>query len=492
MSKETMQAALAKAEAEISNMKEIVANAPSRQKYHFMAQTGWTNDPNGLIQYKGKYHFFYQHNPYSGFWDCMHWGHAVSDDMLHWDFLPLALVPSEPYDDHMKGGCFSGSAIVHDDKLFLMYTGTANNGNGFEQTQCIAYSEDGINFTKYEGNPVLTAPEGIPGDFFRDPYVWKHEDTYYVVLGANRNNMAQALLYKSADVLNWEFVNVLHESRGEWGFMWECPSFFELDGKYVLCVSPMGAGERTNVYFVGDFDYETGKFYPQRSGEADWGFHNYAPQSFVDDKGRRIMVGWANCWDWMPFWKDWGPTYREGWCGSFNIPRVINVNDDLSISFRPIEEIETIRMNGKTAEDISLEDGMSADLKTGFCYQVKMTIDLNRSTAEKFELVLRAEGENKTVVTYNLKKGEVTFDLADSDGWSKGLARGPLNLMGKDKLDIDILSDRSSIELFSDNYTTNFSCNVYTQAEHESNYITASGGSLVIESVESWDLEQTI
>ena len=96
----------------------------------------------------------------------MHWGHAVSDDMLHWEYLPLALVPSEKYDNHQKGGCFSGSAIEHDGKLFLMYTGVTNEGNGYEQVQCIAYSEDGIHFEKYEGNPVLTAPEGIPTDMF--------------------------------------------------------------------------------------------------------------------------------------------------------------------------------------------------------------------------------------------------------------------------------------------------------------------------------------
>ena len=174
MSRELMQQNIQKAQLEIDAKKDIVKNGKMRQHYHFMAQTGWINDPNGLIYYKGKYHFFFQYNPYYGFWDCMHWGHAVSEDMVHWEYLPLALAPSENYDNHPRGGCFSGSAIEHDGKLFLMFTGTANNGEGFEQTQCIAYSEDGIHFEKYEGNPVLTAPEGIPTDFFRDPKVWKH------------------------------------------------------------------------------------------------------------------------------------------------------------------------------------------------------------------------------------------------------------------------------------------------------------------------------
>ena len=161
MSKALLNHNIAKAQLEIYRQKDFVKKGKMRQRYHFMPQTGWLNDPNGLIYFKGKYHFFFQYNPYSGFWDCMHWGHAVSDDLMHWDYLPLALAPSEEYDNYPKGGCFSGSAIEYDGKLCIMYTGTANYGNGIEQTQCLAFSEDGTHFKKYKGNPVLTAPEGF-------------------------------------------------------------------------------------------------------------------------------------------------------------------------------------------------------------------------------------------------------------------------------------------------------------------------------------------
>ena len=113
MSKELMIERIEKAQKEIEAKREKIQQGKFRQNYHFMAETGWINDPNGLIYFKGKYHFFYQYNPYSGFWDYMHWGHAVSEDMIHWEYLPLALAPSEVYDDHLKGGCFSGSAIEH-------------------------------------------------------------------------------------------------------------------------------------------------------------------------------------------------------------------------------------------------------------------------------------------------------------------------------------------------------------------------------------------
>lgn len=486
MSEKVLKEAIEKAQREIDEMKAVTSEGVHRQKYHFMAQTGWINDPNGLIFYKGKYHFFYQYNPYGSFWDYMHWGHAVSDDMLSWEYLPVALAPSEDYDNHPKGGCFSGSAVVHDDKLWLIYTGTAYDGKGYVQTQNAAYSEDGITFKKYEGNPLIKAPEGVPGDLFRDPYVWKHGDSFYMVLGAGRNGMAQALLYRSENLTKWEFVNVLAQSRGEWGFMWECPSLFELDGKYVLSVSPMGAGERTCVYMVGDFSYETGIFVPQYTGEIDWGFHYYAPQPFRDEKGRTIMAAWANCWDWMPFFKDWGPTYKENWCGFYNIPRVVTLNEDMTLSMKPIEEIEAARHDGKAQENISVKD--SLDIVKGYCYDAEMEIDLDRTDAESFTLILRRDGCFKTAVTYDLKAQEIRFDLTDSDGWSSGVARAPLYLGDSRKIDIRILSDRSSIELFNDEYRTNMSCNVYTVGEDEDNLLKVEKGQVYISSLRAYQL----
>ena len=163
MSKEKMLQEIERAQIVINQNKEKVSQGKMRQKYHFMAETGWINDPNGLIYFKGKYHFFYQYNPYQSFWENMHWGHAVSDDLIHWEYLPVALAPSEPYEDHLKGGCFSGSAIEFDGKLYLIYTAATNHGNGFVQTQCVAYSEDGIHFEKYENNPIMQSNTLVHG-----------------------------------------------------------------------------------------------------------------------------------------------------------------------------------------------------------------------------------------------------------------------------------------------------------------------------------------
>lgn len=490
MSRELMQQNIEKAQHEIDGKKDIVKHGKMRQHYHFMPQTGWLNDPNGLIYFKGKYHFFFQHNPYAGFWDCMHWGHAISDDMLHWEYLPLALAPSEKYDDHMKGGCFSGSAIEHDGKLFLMYTGTTNEGNGFEQTQCIAYSEDGIHFEKYDENPVLTAPDGIPTYQFRDPKVWKHEDTYYMVCGASRNNMAQALLYRSKDMLHWEFFNVLAESRGEWGYMWECPDFYPLGDKYVLMFSPMGAGERTVVYLVGDFDYETGKFTYKVSGEIDWGFDFYAPQSFQTPDGRRIIVGWANAWDWMPFWKDWGPAYKEGWCGSFNIPREVRLMEDGTLQFCPIAEIESLRENANLKDRIVVGEA-ETDLIAGdgISFELKMKIDLEHTDADKLELDLRSGEGKKTVCVFDFKNAEMRVNRNEADGWSKGVSKSVMYLAGKKELDIHILSDQSSLEIFTDQYQNNHSSNIFASNAQNELKIRAYGGNAVVSDIETYGLK---
>lgn len=490
MSKELMEQKILEAKSEIESKAADVKNGKMRQHYHFMAQSGWLNDPNGLIYFKGKYHFFFQHNPYGTFWDEMYWGHAISDDMIHWEYLPPALAPSEQYDNHPRGGCFSGSAIEHEGKLFLMYTGTTNTGNGMEQTQCIAYSEDGVHFEKYAGNPVLTAPEGILADSFRDPKVWVHDGIYYMVCGASCDGVGQALLYRSEDMLHWTFFNVLAESRGEWGYMWECPDFYPIGDKYVLMFSPMGAGEHTAIYMVGDFDYQTGKFEAHITKEIDWGMDFYAPQSFTTPDERRVIVGWGNEWEWMPFFKDWGPTFDEGWCGSFMIPREVRILADHTLQFIPITEIKTIRENPVRKELLTVsEEEIELSAGDGVCFELKFKIDLEKSDANKLELSLRCGTGRKTTCLFDFEKGEMSVDRDQSDGWSKGISRSVLYLKGKRELDVHILSDQSSLEIFTNQYQNNHSNNIFAHSEQDKIKVLAYGGKMVLRDIESYELK---
>ena len=450
MSKELMIERIEKAQKEIEAKRETVQQGKFRQDYHFMAETGWINDPNGLIYFKGKYHFFYQYNPYSGFWDCMHWGHAVSEDMIHWEYLPLALAPSEVYDDHLKGGCFSGSAIEHDGKLFLIYTGTCNNGNGFEQAQCIAYSEDGIHFEKYEGNPVITAPEGVPTDLFRDPKIWKHDDTYYVVCGASKNGFAQARLYKSTDMFHWEFVNVLAESRGEWGYMWECPDFFTLEGQEVLSVSPQGLTREEfrfqNIYQSGYFILKDGKPEEKAFREWDHGFDFYAPQTFQDGKGRRILIGWMGMPDADEEYVN--PTAEsEGWQHCLTVPREVTYKNGMLYQY-PVEELNGLR---KTGVSVS---GSSAEIPVN----------------GPFDLDVQVKGEQgKVSLGENLfleyQDGDVILTLSEKAGAGRKVRKAhvPSGVIES----IRVLADTTAVEIYVNGGEVVFSSRYYPETQEQ-------------------------
>ena len=214
-----------------------------RPVFHLTPYIGWMNDPNGFSFHNGVYHLFYQYNPYNLYWDSMHWGHAISKDMVKWEYLPAALAPDEVYD---ADGVFSGSAItLSDGKQLLMYTGIKKEGgeHGSEfQTQCIAVG-DGINYTKYENNPVIdetVLPPGLSKNDFRDPKIFKDDDGIYrcVVGSCDDDRVGHILTFSSADCFTWKYEGILIRNDEGFGRMWECPDFFFLDGHWVFLCSP--------------------------------------------------------------------------------------------------------------------------------------------------------------------------------------------------------------------------------------------------------------
>ena len=301
-----------------------------RPVFHFSPRTGWLNDPNGFSFYKGKYHLFYQYHPYSPYWGPMHWGHAVSSDMISWEYLPAAMAPDTEYD---KSGCFSGTAItLPDGRQLLMYTGCGDSSEDpldkgrWLQTQCVAVSKEtdnGIEFVKFEGNPVIKAgnlPEDCDPYEFRDPYLWRAADgTYRALVAAGRTGEigkdgnylhekgTQLILFRSDDCFEWEFGKVMFEDHRRIGVMWECPNFFDLDGKHILIASPMDMHaeadeavgsvrfpQGSNVCCIaGEYDEKTEIFTPDGGYEpVDIGLDFYAPQVMKAPDGRLIMIGW--------------------------------------------------------------------------------------------------------------------------------------------------------------------------------------------------------
>ena len=306
--------------------------ASERPLFHLTPMVGWMNDPNGFCYYNGEYHLFYQYNPYSTVWGPMHWGHAVTTDLLHWTWQPAALAPDTAAD---AGGCFSGTAVeTPDGQLLLMYTGVqpASTGHAELQAQCVAIG-NGVDFRKVSQNPVLDAsalPAGYSAVDFRDPKIWRENDKYYCAAG-NRHETRQGsiLLFESPDALHWTFVTELDSSDNEYGRMWECPDFFPLDGKQLLLVSPQEmqanrdgefhAGYGT-IALLGHWDAGTRTFTREQVQPIDHGLDFYAPQTTLAPDGRRIMVGW------MVNWETCGSEPRvHPWFGRMSLPRELHL-----------------------------------------------------------------------------------------------------------------------------------------------------------------------
>ncbi len=264
-------------------------NEIPRLKRHFEPERGWMNDPNGLCFFQNRYHAFFQHYPHEPKWGPMHWGHAVSCDLLHWEELPIALYPDMLYEN--DGGCFSGSALERDGVLYLMYTSVSKEHG---QTQSIATSRDGVHFEKYPGNPVIEkSPLDPCNKDFRDPKFFAYGDEYRMVCGAGQDGLGSVLLFRSRDLLHWQYIGPLFQSR-EYGPVPECPDLFPLGEKWVLMFSRMDE-TRSAQFVIGNFDGE--HFFPESFQQPETGTDFYAPQTFLDPAGRRIVIGWLFNWN---------------------------------------------------------------------------------------------------------------------------------------------------------------------------------------------------
>ena len=298
-------------------------------KYHFKPERGWINDPNGLVYYKGYYHIFYQHCPnYEIPWqEPMHWGHARTKDFINFEELPIALYPDRDYDEN---GCWSGTAIVKGDVLYLFYASVRTKEK--IQTVSVAYSTDGINFEKYSANPVIESYPADGGPDFRDPAVCFIDGKYYLVMatGHVESKTARLLLYESDDLLTWKYSSVM--SEWENSMYAECPSLCVTaeEGKYLLAssVCPHGAKHYFSVKYGRFVD---GRFVEEISAEADKGPDQYAGQVFTDDKGRNILVSWVSGWRYKGF-------VAEHDVGCLSIPKEIKLVDG-KVCLYPIEEL---------------------------------------------------------------------------------------------------------------------------------------------------------
>lgn len=334
------------------------SNDPFRPRFHFTAAANWINDPNGVCFHDGRYHLYYQHNPYKPTWGPSHWGHVSSTDLVYWQDEPIALTPSPGPD---AGGCFSGSFALVDGQPTLYYTGYTPEA----QTQCMAVSDDMTVWKKVAQPLVAFPPDGIARGDFRDPYVFRHDDWWYMVVGAALDGeRGQCLLYRSQDGLQWDYRHPLYTSpKLALGRMWECPNFFPLGDKWVLIIGVwpnMGAH-----YYVGDFKDE--RFIPEFDEVLDLDGSAFAHLTMQAPDGRSLQ------WAWIDEQRDLELLNAAGWAGALSVPKVLGLDSALRLTFRPIDELTRLRGRhlcqaaGAIAKDNKVEfSGRYLDIEARF------------------------------------------------------------------------------------------------------------------------------
>ncbi|MBQ8068105.1 MAG: glycoside hydrolase family 32 protein [Solobacterium sp.] len=443
--------------ADARSYEERYGNAIPKEKrpeYHLSPYIGWMNDPNGFSFHNGMYHLFYQYYPYDTKWGPMHWGHAVSKDLLHWEYLPAALAPDT---EHDNAGCFSGGAAdLPDGRHLLMYTGVISTDDVRKnlQVQCLAVEENG-EYRKYEQNPVLDQsdlPEGSDPCDFRDPKLTRKPDGTYscMTVGRNAKGLGQLLYYKSPDGFHWSFDRVIVENDGTYGKMWECPDYFELDGKYVFLVSPMDM-LKTETFYSGNATIamvgsrtEDGTFVPEKVMPVDYGLDFYATQTLLTEDGRRIMVAWMQNWDSI---MDTGEDMP--WTGSVTVPRELHVKNG-HLYQTPIRELESLRGERVFIEKAEIHDPVSFEGVQGRVYDLTLQIHPSDGQFSKFDIRIAEQDGIYTSIVYRPKENRLAFDRSSS-GTRRSVAhiRKMHNIHEmEDGLKLRILLDRYSCEVF--------------------------------------------
>ncbi len=424
---------------------------PHRPLIHFSPPAKWMNDPNGMVYYKGNYHLFYQYYPDSTVWGPMHWGHAVTKDLMHWENLPIAIYPDS------LGYIFSGSAVVdinntsglgtkENPPLVAIYTyhmieGEKAGRNDF-QTQGLAYStDDGMTWKKYDKNPVLKNP-GIKD--FRDPKVsWYEKGKKWIMALAVQDHIE---FWGSPNLITWIKLGEFGKDKGAHGGVWECPDLFELsvegsdEKQWVLFVSINPGGPNhgsATQYFVGDFD---GKKFTPKVNLNDTTWVDYGPDDYAGvtwsnaPDNRKIFFGWMNNWDYGQV----VPT--TNWRGANTIPRELvlkKVGDKRYIASQPVKELEQLVVKDTTNQNNALSI-IEGEFEAGTSDFVK----LSNSKAESLKIGWEKEGNRFYIDRIN--SGNVTFSKAfTTSEFCPRLAKGG-------KIPFKIVTDVASVEVFFD------------------------------------------
>ncbi|KAB1193092.1 DUF4960 domain-containing protein [Haloferax sp. MBLA0076] len=465
-----------------------------RPRYHLAGPANWVNDPNGVIQYDGTYHMFYQYNPGGPFHGSIHWGHATSEDLIHWEDHPVALSPDPDGPD--RDGCWSGCTVVDDDGTpTILYTG----GRDHHQLPCLATTTDPMlrSWDKSDDNPIIeSAPDDIDilgtDDWaaeFRDHAVWKVGDDWYQLIGSAIAEVGGvALLYRSPDLRDWEYVGPLHGGTEGHGIVWECPELLGFDDYDLFHVSNYEAVR----YFVGQADLDTPDFAVENEGLLDYGDF-YAPQSTVDDEGRTLS------WGWIKEGRGVDSQWHAGWSGTLSLPRELSVDDTGTLRQRPAVELETLRQKHVSLDDLSpagtsLVAGERTSLPlSGNAYELALDVSVEDDGVFELGLFESPTRMERTVVHYDGER--VTVDREHSSR-HHDVDREPRSMpVEGDTLSLRVFVDGSVLELFANEHRC-LTTRVYpTRADADGVSVVAAGesadDSVELLALDAWELDAT-
>lgn len=440
------------------------------------------NDPNGVIQWNGTYHLFYQHNPNGPLWGDMHWGHATSPDLIHWTDVPIAIAPTPgTYDE---AGIYSGCMVNNNGQPVIFYTSTRGERNSI-QTQSIAFgSPDLLTWTKHPGNPVIREVPNESGQTrdFRDPFVWKESDAWYMVLGSRIQDVGGAtFLYRSENLLDWEYLNpLLIGDIKTNGVVWECPNFFKIGDKWVLIISShLGNATGAVLYFVGT--YENYRFTPEYEAVLDYDTM-YAPLSFVDDQQRRVLFGWLRESRSNP------EMQRAGWSGVQSIPRVLSLDAQGRLNMQPVPELEAIRgqhhhfgpqaIEGDTTLDLaSLNLDIVAEFEPQSDGRCGLAVACSADVSTRLDIIYDAAAQRLSVSKVSSDVGDM--HLVNTRDMPHPLAAG-------ETLKLRILVDGSVVEIIA-NDRTSLTSRVYPTSAAD-NHLRLLGTKSQLHSLDVWEM----
>lgn len=492
-----------------------------RPSYHFTPLYGWMNDPNGMVYKDGEYHLYFQYNPYGSKWGNMHWGHAVSRDLIHWEHLDPAIA-RDPV-----GHIFSGSSVVDKkntagfgkDAIIAIYT---NNSVNHDEVQCIAYSNDnGRTFTKYEGNPVLTPFDGLKD--FRDPKVfWYEKDKcWFMIVSADK----ETRFYKSKNLKKWDYVSAFGKGLGQQPCQYECPDFFQLpvngDEKNKKWVMTMNInpgcwfGGSATEYFVGDFDGKN--FTCPDANEVkwlDWGKDHYATVTFSNTGSRVLAITWMSNWQYAnltPFKQNRGANGLPRELKLYEKNGKYYISEDVAPEALALRK-STKELGSQTVEGEKAFAGVTSGMEGAFEIEADVTADANGIAG----IELYNNKRERTLIYIDMKEGKVVMDRTESGltdfgkqsvphdielAWDKQRAAegkqpariensinykndfalatwAPLSLCqdGKKTFHLDIFADKSSIELFVDGGRIAMTNLVFPVAPYENVKLYSKGG----------------